>query len=232
MKKILKLILMVSILTLIVVLIFIVVIIHSKLTKSPANLEIGFNHRYPNKKVVDTYLTGVKSDTRTFDINDVSLDFYFGHTLNEVLEDDFNNDEFKFISIATYFYTECHTTEKCIFKFDNYRNIDGFHLIKEYSLEEFFVEDKKISVSKNKINLFKEEIIFNYYETLTIPSYLFDIYEEQEDEMIIYFSVFTVLQEVSTGKYIFSENRLGQYYNYYLNITFSRINNNKIIIKK
>ncbi len=107
------------------------------------------------------------------------MDFYFGYEKNYECQpdewtDEWNGKDYKYICNATYFYVNGDVVKNYIRNFDDYKNIEGFHLNKEYSKEEFLTEDKKATYYRNKyLFLFPGKVEFNYYETLTIPSYLF-----------------------------------------------------------
>ena len=142
-----------------------------------------------------------------------------------------NGKDYKFICNATYFYVIEDNVNNKIVKFDDYKNIERFHLIKEYSREEFLPEDKKAIYYPNKfLFLFPGKTEFNYYETLTIPSYLFDSYEDWETERYIYFGVFEVIQELETGKYFFYDAQSSNLFSEYLHLKYEIQENNKIKI--
>ena len=199
-----------------------------KLNKPPVTYEDGFDRRLPEDWANSIFLTAVKSDTRIFDVNDITLDFYMGHKKIDLSNINFDYDQFKFVSVATYFYVEGDVFNNKITSFSDYKNIVGFHLIKEYSLNEFFIEEKKVNTERNKFKIFSEKISFNYFETITIPSYLFD--DCINDEIIIYFGIFMVFQDNITGEYFFDTNPFGDYYSYFLKMYFKKTNDNKIIL--
>lgn len=201
-----------------------------KLNKPPVTYEDGFDRRLPDSRDVRSYfLTAVKSDTRIFDVNDVTLDFYMGHLLNVTDHGYFSeNEKYKCISICTYFYIESEIFQSDYLRFADYKKIEGFHLIKEYSLEEFFTIDKKVKVERNKFKIFSEKISFNYFETITIPSYLFD--QCVNDEIIIYFGIFKIIQNKETGEYIFDGSLYGDDLKHYLIMYFEKTSDNKIIL--
>ena len=231
MKKIMKILITSSFIIGVITLIILIGIIRcklDKLNKPSVTYEDGFDRRLPESDAHSIFLTAVKSDTRIFEVNDVTLDFYMGHKKMDLSNIDFDYDQFKFISVATYFYVEEEVFNKKITTFDDYKNIVGFHLIKEYSLNEFFIEEKKVNIERNKFKIFSEKINFNYYETITIPSYLFDYCEN--DEKIIYLGIFIVFQDNITGEYFFDIKPFGDYYNFYLKLVFNKTNDNKIVL--
>ena len=204
--------------------------------KEQPHFEIGFESKIPGNEGDCPFLTGVKSDKRVFDKNDVTMDFYFGYEKNYECQpdewtDEWNGKDYKYICNATYFYVNGDVVKNYIRNFDDYKNIEGFHLIKEYSREEFLTEDKKATYYRNKyLFLFPGKVEFNYYETLTIPSYLFDSYEDWETERYIYFGVFEVIQELETGKYFFYHNQSGVRFDNYLHLKYEIQKNNTIKI--
>ena len=198
--------------------------------KEQSDFEIGFDSKIPGDRTRSPFLTGVKSDKRVFDKNDVTMDFYFGYEDNyECPPDVWNDGQFKFICFATYFYVNGEVIKNHIGSFKDYKNIEGFHLIREYSKEELLTKDKEVIYYPNKIFLLPGKTEFNYYETLTIPSYLFDSYEDWETERYIYFGVFEVIQDLETGEYWFL-HELGSYFSRYLKLKFEIQENNKIKI--
>ena len=204
--------------------------------KEESYFEMGFDFKIPEDRGGCPFLTGVKSDKRVFDTNDVTMDFYFGYKQNHKCPpdewiDETNGKDYKFICYATYFYVNGDVMKNYIDSFDDYKNIEGFHLIKEYSKEEFITEEKKATYHQNDFfSLLPGKIEFNYYETLTIPSYLFDSYEDWETEKFIYFGIFEVIQDIETGKYIFYHNSTGTRFRFYLNLKFEIQENNTIKI--
>ena len=199
--------------------------------KEDPNFEMGFDSKIPGDKGHSSFLTGVKSDKRIFDKNDVTLDFYFGYPKNyKCPPDEWYDGQFKFICYATYFYVNGEVVNNYIGSFKDYKNIEGFHLIREYSKEEFLVEEKKAVYYPSKIFMFSGKVEFNYYETLTIPSYLFDSYDDVPYEKLIYFGVFEVIQNLETGEYWFLDNPSGTFFIRRLKLKFEKKDNNKIKI--
>ena len=115
--------------------------------KEKSHFEMGFDFKIPVDNGQSSFLVGVKSDKRVFDNNDVTMDFYFGYKQNhkcppDECADETNGKNYKFICDATYLYVIDDYVNNKIVKFNDYKNIDGFHLIKEYSKEEFLTEEK------------------------------------------------------------------------------------------
>lgn len=232
MKKIIKILITSSFIIGVITLIILIGIIRcklDKLNKLPVTYEDGFDRRLPEDWANSIFLTAVKSDTRIFDVNDVTLDFYMGHRLNVTDHGYFSeNEKYKCISICTYFYIESEIFQSDYLIFADYKKIEGFHLIKEYSLEEFYTIDKKVKVERNKFKIFSEKISFNYFETITIPSYLFD--DCINDEIIIYFGIFKIIQNKETGEYRLSGTDFNGSLEYYLKMHFEKTSDNKIIL--
>ena len=203
--------------------------------KEDPSFEMGFNFKIPGSRSDSRFLTGVKSDKRIFDKNYVTLDFYFGYPENyECPPDEWYSDwtgkNYKFICYATYFYVRGDVVNNYIDRFDDYKNIEGFYLIREYSKEEFLTEDKVATFTPNKFfSLLQGKTEFNYYETLTIPSYLFDSYEDWEIKNI-YFGLFEVIQDLETRMYIFYNEQSGVYFDRHLKLKYEIKENNKIKI--
>ena len=103
-----------------------------------------------------------KSDKNTFDINDVTLTFYYGHHLSAG-----NMAYYSYPNFELYF---------C--------NDDNLEVLVK-RIEDEFVSEKYHAYYGKGVNFLKSNIQYNHFETLTIPKELFT-----KDDGIIYFCIY------------------------------------------
>lgn len=120
-------------------------------------LSIGFNHEYDIYDIT----CAVRSNQTEFDINNVTLDCYYGwhstppnHFYKEGIYDP--------VCIAIYFNSGMWNDE-----FDDYQNIENMHFLKEISIEEFSTDEYNVKMTK------QEGKTFVQHSELTIPKELF-----------------------------------------------------------
>ena len=149
-------------------------------------ISIGF--QYENSQ--GSLITAVKSDKKVFDIDDVTLDFYYGGIASHTY---YNSVALYFISGRNNYFTEVAVAD--------YKDIEGCIFIKEMTIGEFESEPFDIEIRwspKNKDK--KYELYFHYVDTLTVPK---EVFSEQTGEF--YF----ILALTRTNK----ENNLIEVYN-------------------
>jgi len=144
-------------------------------------ISIGF--QYENSQ--GSLITAIKSDKKVFDIDDVTLDFYYGG---------FTRDYSHCESVALYFLSK----NKFDTEVDDYKNIDGCYFIKEISREEydsgpFDIEQRWGPKQKEE----KNNIYFHYIDTMTIPKEMF----LGQTGMVAFFIAHIALNEEGNSKY-------------------------------
>lgn len=149
-------------------------------------ISIGF--QYENRK--GSLITAIKSDKKVFDIDDVTLDFYYGGIASDSLH----------TSVALYFISGRNNlfTDLIV---DDYKNIDGCYFIKEMTIYEyesgpFDIEQRWGPKKKNE----KDNLYFHFVDTLTVPE---EVFSESQGE---FYFIATYLR---TNK----ENNLAEVYN-------------------
>lgn len=144
-------------------------------------INVGF--QYENRK--GSLITAIKSDKKIFDIDDVTLDFYYGgHT----------SGYSQCNSVALYF------SSNGLFDFyvDDYKNVEGCYFIKEMTRDEFESEPFDIEIRwspKHKDK--KYEAYFHYVNTWTIPQELFS----EQTGRVTFFIAHIALNEEDDSKY-------------------------------
>ncbi len=128
-------------------------------------ISIGF--QYENSQ--GSLVTAIKSDKKVFEIDDVTLDFYYGGIASDSLSD----------SVALYFISGRNNlfTDLIV---DDYKNIDGCYFIKEMTIEEyesgpFDIEQRWGPKQKNE----KNTVYFHFVDTLTVPK---EVFSESQGE--------------------------------------------------
>ena len=108
---------------------------------NPSALEIGFDRggRLPS------LMSAVKSDHTDFEINDVTLDFYFGGLADEYPPD----HEHISVGVALYFCNEeAYSALELDTPYSDYQTLDGLYFIKIISTEEFNSDKYEVDVSR------------------------------------------------------------------------------------
>lgn len=147
---------------------------------------ISFGFQYENRQ--GSLITAIKSDKKIFDIDDVTLDFYYGGRADFYAR--CNSVALYFISGRDNWYTEG--------LFEDYKNIDGCFFIKEMTINEyesgpFDIEQRwGPKQEKEEYNLY-----FHFVDTWTIPKEMF----EEQTGMVGFFIAHIFLNEEDNGKY-------------------------------
>jgi hypothetical protein len=134
-------------------------------TGCPAKTEDGFEVGFviPVSHVA-TIVTAARSDKRVFDVDDATFDLYYGgYTL--ITEDTTEDD---ILVVAIYFLNaEYYPPNEDFHKlfFEDYRDIEGFYLIKEIGAREFN--------SRYKVSYEKRRFVFAHKEAFTVPRDIF-----------------------------------------------------------
>ena len=135
----------------------------------------GFLIFVPEKLGVETHsnlpiLYEVKSDKTEFIAENVTLDFYYG-ARHEIGGDNFQH---KFVGFALFFFEGEYLDDLKFLNYDteyvykDYRKIDGLHLIKELTYDEFNKSEYRVTQK------FLWIYDIPYRETLTIPKAVFE----------------------------------------------------------
>lgn len=145
-------------------------------------ISIGF--QYENRK--GSLVTAIKSDKKVFDIDDVTLDFYYGGLTNGYPQCN---------SVALYFSSDGASYIRDV---DDYKNIDNCYFIKEMTIDEyelgpFDIEQRWGPKKENE----KYNLYFHFVETLTIPK---EMFSEQTGE-VSFFVAHIVLNTDGNSKY-------------------------------
>lgn len=106
----------------------------------PSGLNVGFDGRVG--RLPDVFF-GIKSDKTEFDIDDVTLDFSYGtgdsRDVGGYVGGD-NSEDCPIVCIAVYFFNAKYQNTATSFgqlRFEDYKEIDGLHFVKEISLDEY-----------------------------------------------------------------------------------------------
>lgn len=147
-------------------------------------ISIGF--QYENRK--GPLITAIKSDKKVFDIDDVTLDFYYGGLTREFLG--CNSVGFYFASGKTNLVFNTHV--------DDYKNIDSCYFIKEMTIDDyvsgpFDIEQRWGPKKKDE----KDNVYFHFVDTWTIPKEMFT----EEFGIFAFFIAHIVLIEDGNTKY-------------------------------
>ena len=128
-------------------------------------LEVGFEQGWR----LPSLMGAAKCDHTDFDINDVTLDFYFGGQASEYSPD----DERISFGVALYFCNEkAYSAIEFDAAYDDFQKINGMHFIKFISTEDFNSGEYDVeSTSWFKVS-------FQHCETMTVPS---DVFLKDDD---------------------------------------------------
>ena len=128
-------------------------------------LEVGFEQGWR----LPSLMGAAKCDHTDFDINDVTLDFYFGGLASEYSPD----DERISFGVALYFCNEeAYSAIEWDTAYDDIQKIDGMHFIKYISTEDFNSGEYEVYVSRfGKATL-------QHLEKMTVPS---DVFLKDDD---------------------------------------------------
>lgn len=126
-------------------------------------LSIGFNYTYYTHSSI---MCAARSDKTEFDVNDVTLDFYFGWCQQPPGKPAYP-DIYSAIVYAIYFGNN-KSFNRSIQNIEDYKDILDHCFVKEISIEQFDSDEFAISMKKNTGKVFKQS------EKYTIPKELFD----------------------------------------------------------
>ncbi len=176
----------------------------------------------------------VQSDKKVFDINDVTLDFYYSlYCLDnyisieevkssfylEVPEEDENYNWYSWQYVHAIFIGESDDTwgEKYGFysSFDEYLSSRSAKLYKFIDFEEAFVNDYGCTISQKG---FSKVTHYNHKETLTIPA---EMFSESSGEICIY--LVRISHKLSTDEYLFTSGNQAT-----VKIEYKLLENNKV----
>ena len=107
-------------------------------------------------------ILGIKSNKTEFDVNDVTLNFYYGFRVHRPSDD-------KFYSIFIFNIKESINMSSLIL-YKDYRDFEGYFFMKEITTENFkeeylFTSDSILFIPRRKIN---------HHEKMTVPKEVFD----------------------------------------------------------
>ncbi|MDR2090340.1 MAG: hypothetical protein LBP62_01600 [Clostridiales bacterium] len=154
-------------------------------------LEAGFRH--PN--YLGNIVAGAKSENTEFDLDDITLDFYYGlwRGRNSGPSD---SDKKKYF-IAVYFIKGGYIGSLRAGNFDDYKNIEGFYFVKDIPLDEFNSSSYAIKYVTPKH--------FAHSEQITVPR---EIIEDSIRDYF-YFTVQIVIFDKQENKYEFDYKTSG-----------------------
>ena len=170
----------------------------------------GFN--YNDHRLKSSVMCAARSEKTEFDVDDVTLDFYFGWWERQPSDPSYPGIK-SLLGYALYFCNEQIETKTNI-NTEDYKNIPGHYFIKEIPTDEFNSDKYSISMKKSIGRVFKQS------ESFTVPKELFD-----QKRGTILFSFHTVI--------LLLEN--SQFYNYreeYIRIEYEFIDDNTVRISK
>lgn len=152
----------------------------------PTELEVGFDAKNVKASKDYQYIPAVYSDTKIFDRDNVTFDLYIGGDSRDV-------PARKFVCV----YLRKRGFLKPIPGTDDFRNIEGWTLLKEYTIEEYENGERteRVRIGGCYLDMYLTEI--------TIPSSFFT--EEREN---FYLSVFPIVwsQELEIWQVVFSNS--------------------------
>ena len=128
-------------------------------------LEIGFSRFTHLPQIMEA----VKSDRSDFNINDVTLDFYYGGEASEYSDD----DDRVSVGVALYFCNqEAYRAIEFDTLYDDYTNVEGLFFAGFISTEDFNSGEYSVDVSR------LGKVTFKHHEALTVPA---DVFIEDDD---------------------------------------------------
>lgn len=164
------------------------IIIFTSIVLAVVIIAVGFKVLVPKNLGVEcdahtAIKYSVKSNKTRFKTDNISLDFYYGHT--DSLGGFTNDENFEFIGFALYFYDGDYYDKIKYYSYldnknkepvyEDYRNINGLHLVKELSYDEFNSGDY---IATRKL-LFGYDL--HHQEALTVPK---EVFKREEGSFI------------------------------------------------
>ena len=160
----------------------------------PTELKVGFNAQHVELNKHDLYIPAVYSDIKVFDRDDVKLKLYIGG------DSTFYNRKF----VGVYLRKPDVEFKMPVSGIDDYRNIEGWTMLKEYPIEEYENGERseRVRIGGYYLDMYLTEI--------TIPESFFT--KEKEE---FYLAVYPIIWREDTGKWGFF-----LYNKYALNLTY------------
>jgi len=162
-------------------------------------IERGFDY-FGRSQNEGGFRTAVRSQRREFDINDVTLEFFFGwrHTLATEVP----HERFVITSVALFFASNHVNAE--LSHVDEYKDIDGITLIRVIPREEAFSGEYFIQRQRRRRpwdfwldHGGSDRIIFSHSEMITIPSEFFE-----RERGNVRFSMWTIDFDLEQEEYL------------------------------
>jgi len=158
------------------------------ISPSGQRLEIGFGS-YVGGAPLGPIQYAVKSSGSVFNINNVTLDFYYGRTAYfDGTIDGIGQSNYRSVCFAIYFcdgpyysqnYHYDYVLNTRVFMiYEDYHNVDGHYFLKELTIDEFNSDKYKCTIGWarqiDEARVYPCEIEFNHHETITIPPEIFE----------------------------------------------------------
>lgn len=143
-------------------------------------LEIGFGGR---GEFLDNIMGAVKSDKTDFDVDNVTLDFYYGGILEEYGED----DERQIFGVALYWGNRIIASEIDFdTPYEDYRTLEDLYFVKFISAEQWLSGGYGVEATVSKKS-------FEHNETLTVPAEMF--LQDEKNLVLSFIQIYTVTEQ-------------------------------------
>jgi len=148
---------------------------------------IGFNYDYnisifqPSGSAV-----AVKGDKNEWNIDDIILDFYYGHMRYYLPNSNITN--YTRIGVGLYFYKNDSSLYN---PQEDYTNVEGLHFITKIDEQDFFSPDYLVTATK------KEGRVFKQHSMISVPPELFDAKQYGD----IYLRMFEIYYSLNDNMY-------------------------------
>jgi hypothetical protein len=171
----------------------------------PAQPKEGIEKGFSYGTALGGYIAAAaKSEKNEFNIDDVTLDFYYGHYNGLATPTD--KSRYEEICVAVYF----SLSENTYSSFDDYRDIEDFYFVKEIPIEEFIANYTVTS----KAGLLGGRRTFSRSEQFTLPlSFINDCLENTRKTAtpVFNFYVGAVIYDRQENQYRFVQQKQGTY---------------------
>jgi hypothetical protein len=198
------------------ILIFVIILCGILLTGCPASksLYMGFN-KYDRNAKEGLFSCGAESRRKNeFDIDNIELDFYFGHKVENPNPDDYN-----FVSVVAVFMTaSVYPNRIWEGSFDSYKDAPGIHIAKEFTVDEFFSET--YAVQRGRYGTYA----YAYHEKMIVPKEFTELLIL--DSSGFYFAIWGVAFDDETDTYSFTAGEKSSYH--LIRIRYWKLENGKI----
>jgi hypothetical protein len=171
--------------------------------KQQDGFAVGFGQPHRTSSAI---IVAAQSDKSVFAIDEVTLNFYFGGyaVVNINSLDDWyggHQNEEDMLPIAVYFvdgdvYPSWRSGTSEYPRFDDFRKVEGYHFVKEISIDKFMGGYLVINESMTKRS-------FSHSEMLTVPQDIFRIFNYAKDSGSFYFFVGQVVYDFKAHKQTF-----------------------------